>query len=109
MDLSGRVAAITGAPSGMGVALAQHVAREGVAVTLGARRGDRLDDAVRGIRAAGGRAEAVLMDVTIEPNVHNPVQRAQETLGRLDIMIGNAGSWFYRTAEAPPRPTIHSM
>ena len=46
MDLSGRVAAITGASSGIGLAVARHLAREGVAVTLGARRAERLDEAV---------------------------------------------------------------
>ena len=59
MDLAGRVAAITGASSGIGLACAQHLAREGVAVVLGARRAERLEDAVRDIRAAGGRAESV--------------------------------------------------
>jgi NAD(P)-dependent dehydrogenase (short-subunit alcohol dehydrogenase family) len=66
MDLSGRVAAITGASSGIGLAVAQHLAREGVAVAIAARRAERLDEAVRDIRASGGRAEAVVADVTSE-------------------------------------------
>jgi len=66
MDLSGRVAVITGASSGIGLASAQQLAREGVAVVLGARRKEKLDDAVRNIREAGGRAESAVMDVTSE-------------------------------------------
>jgi short-subunit dehydrogenase len=55
MGLSGRVAVITGGSSGIGLALARQLAREGVAVVLGARRADKLDAAVRSIRDAGGR------------------------------------------------------
>ena len=65
-SLSGRVAAITGASSGIGLACATLLAREGVAVVLGARRADRLEEAVRTIEAAGGRAVARTMDVTRE-------------------------------------------
>ena len=75
MDLSGRVAAITGASSGIGLACAQHLAREGVAIVLGARRKERLDDAVREIRTAGGRAESVVMDVTSESDVKRLAER----------------------------------
>src|SRR5438046_2402943 len=70
MDVSGRVAAITGASSGIGLAIARQLAREGTAVVLGARRAERLDDAVREIRGGGGRADAVVMDVTIEQDVN---------------------------------------
>ena len=109
MDLSGRVAAITGASSGIGLAVAQHLAREGVAVTLGARRAERLDEAVRDIRAGGGRAEAVVADVTSEGDVLRLVQHARTTFGGLDIMICNAGFGYYGTVEETPTPIMQRM
>ncbi|MGH9311363.1 MAG: SDR family NAD(P)-dependent oxidoreductase, partial [Vicinamibacterales bacterium] len=64
MDPKGRVAAITGASSGIGLAIAEQLAAEGAAVVLGARRADRLEQAIERIRRTGARAEAVTMDVT---------------------------------------------
>ena len=109
MDLSGRVAVVTGASSGIGLAIAQHLSREGVGVVLGARRADRLDDAVRGIRAAGGRADYLVMDVTSETSVQHLVQHARDAFGRLDIMICNAGFGFYGTVEETPGPIMQRM
>ncbi len=109
MDLSGRVAVVTGASSGIGLAIARHLAREGVAVVLGARRAARLDDAVREIRADGGRAEAIVMDVASEPDVERLVQRAVDAFGRLDIIVCNAGFGFYGTVEDTPGPTMARM
>ena len=109
MDVSGRVAAITGASSGIGLAIARHLARERIAVVLGARRADRLDEAVREIRAAGGRADAIVMDVTIEADVNALVELARTVFGSLDIMVCNAGFGYYGTVEQTPPETMRRM
>src|SRR4051794_9367865 len=95
MSLTGRVAVITGASSGIGLACAESLARAGVAVVLGARRGDRLEAAAAAIRTAGGRAETVTMDVSVESEVVRLVDHARATYGRLDVAICNAGFGYY--------------
>jgi short-subunit dehydrogenase len=109
MTLNGRVAAITGASSGIGLALAQQLAREGVAVVLGARRADRLAQAVDEIVKAGGRAEAVTMDVASEADVVRLVERARAAFGRLDIMVCNAGFGYYGEIDEMPSEIMRRM
>jgi NADP-dependent 3-hydroxy acid dehydrogenase YdfG len=90
-SLEGRVAAITGASSGIGEATALAFAREGAAVALGARREDRLEDLAKRIEADGGRALALRADVADEDSAHAFVNGAHERLGGLDIQVNNAG------------------
>lgn len=103
MEPRGRVAVVTGASSGIGLAVATQLARAGAAVVLGARRHDKLQQAVGSIRVEGGRAEGEAMDVTSEDDVSRLVARALSTFGGLHIMICNAGFGFHgRVEDTPP-------
>jgi NAD(P)-dependent dehydrogenase (short-subunit alcohol dehydrogenase family) len=109
MSLDGRVAAITGGSSGIGLACAALLAREGVAVVLGARRVSLLETARNGIRSAGGRAAILEMDVAREADVQALVATATREFGRLDIMICNAGFGYYGPVDETPSDVMQRM
>ena len=108
-SLAGRVVAITGASSGIGLACAYELARRGAAVVLGARRLDRLETAVAEIRREGGRAAALAGDVTREADVDALVLEATTRFGSLDVMICNAGFGYYGTIEQTPPEMMRQM
>jgi NAD(P)-dependent dehydrogenase (short-subunit alcohol dehydrogenase family) len=89
--LDGKVAIVTGASSGLGVAFAQALAEAGADVALGARRVDRLQETKALVERAGRRAIAVATDVVDPDDCRALVQAAKEQLGRVDILVNNAG------------------
>ncbi|MEV5648360.1 SDR family oxidoreductase [Nocardia sp. NPDC052254] len=89
--MDGKIIAITGASSGIGAATARELARRGAAVVLGARRTDRLESMVTEIRAEGGRAEMVAVDITERADLQALVDAAVHRFGRLDVLVSNAG------------------
>lgn len=91
VDLTGTVALVTGASSGIGAATARRLARDGVSVVLVARRLDRLEELAREIAATGGTASVVDADITDRTQAESVVARAVEQFGRLDIVVNNAG------------------
>jgi glucose 1-dehydrogenase len=93
MRLQNKVAVITGSATGIGLATAQAMAREGAAVVIDYIAGEQgeADKRVRQIEQSGGKAIAVQADVSKQEDVQNLVDRAVQTFGRLDIMVNNAG------------------
>ncbi|HWF36632.1 MAG TPA: SDR family NAD(P)-dependent oxidoreductase [Solirubrobacteraceae bacterium] len=89
--LDGTVALVTGASSGIGEATARHLAGLGAAVAIVARRTKRLEALASEIREAGGTALVVEADVTEEPQASGAVSRCVSELGRLDVLVNNAG------------------
>ena len=90
-SLTGTVAIVTGASSGIGDATARELARNGAAVCLIARRKDRLDTLVRDIEAAGGTAYAVAADIADRAQAEAAVTAVVDRFKRLDILVNNAG------------------
>lgn len=89
--LDGKVAVVTGASSGLGVAFAEALARAGADVALGARRVEKLDDTKALIEAQGRRAIAVGTDVADPEACTALVQATVQRLGRVDVLVNNAG------------------
>jgi len=90
-DLSGRVALVTGASSGLGRRFAEQLSAAGASVVVGARRKERLDDLAETVRARGGRIEAVAMDVEDEASIKAAYDVAEKAFGVVDVVVANAG------------------
>src|SRR3954452_15809427 len=89
--LEGRVAAITGASSGIGEATALALAGAGAKVALAARRQDRLEQLAERISSDGGTALPVEADISDEEQARSFIERAHSELGGLNILVNNAG------------------
>jgi NADP-dependent 3-hydroxy acid dehydrogenase YdfG len=89
--LTGTVALITGASSGIGHATALELAHQGASVALVARRQDRLDHLVTDIEEAGGTALAIPTDIADRTQAEVAITKTIDAFGRLDILVNNAG------------------
>jgi NAD(P)-dependent dehydrogenase (short-subunit alcohol dehydrogenase family) len=90
-DLTGQVALVTGASSGLGRRFAATLAAAGATVAVAARRTDKLDDLVAEIEGRGGTAIAVALDVTDADSIVSAVAQAESRLGLVTTLINNAG------------------
>jgi len=90
-DLSGKVAVVTGASSGLGVVFAQSLAEAGADVAVGARRVERLAETRQLVESTGRRALAVATDVADPESCQELVDAAMLEFGRVDILVNNAG------------------
>ena len=90
-NIKGKVVVITGASSGMGEAAAKHLSELGATVVLGARRADRIEKLAKEINDNGGKALAIVVDVTQRDQVKKLVNSAVEQFGRVDVILNNAG------------------
>ena len=101
--LDGKVAIVTGASSGLGVAFAVALAEAGADVALGARRAERMKTTADEVEALGRKAVAVRTDVSVPADCQALVQAAMDQFGRVDILVNNAGigTAYPATRESP--------
>jgi len=104
IDLSGRVALVTGASSGLGCQFAKTLARAGAAVVLAGRRVERLKTLRAEIEGSGGDAHVVGLDVTDTDSIKAAIAHAETEMGTLDILVNNSGvSTTQKLVEVEPR------
>jgi 3-oxoacyl-[acyl-carrier protein] reductase len=91
MSFSGRIALVTGASQGIGRACALTLAAQGATIAAAARNKEKLDELVKEIAAAGGKAEAFRLDVGEEEQIKATFKAIIAQLGKIDILVNNAG------------------
>jgi NAD(P)-dependent dehydrogenase (short-subunit alcohol dehydrogenase family) len=107
--MDGRVALVTGASSGIGSALAEGLARAGARVVLAARREERTAALAESLRAEGADAIALTCDVVREADVDRLVAETLARMGRIDLLVNNAGITEVVPAELEPLATFERV
>jgi NAD(P)-dependent dehydrogenase (short-subunit alcohol dehydrogenase family) len=103
-SLEGKTALVTGASRGIGAGLAIAIAQAGADVVVAARSSAALEEVARAVRAVGRRSLAVPADVTVADDVNRMVASAIAELGRIDILINNAGGPLFNAPFLDVRP-----
>jgi gluconate 5-dehydrogenase len=98
-DLSGKVALVTGASSGLGVQIAKALANQGADIAIAARRVEKLENVKAQIEGLGSRCFAVKCDVTRVEDIKNTVSAVEQHFGKIDILVNNAGVGLFGPAE----------
>ncbi len=110
IDLSGRVAFVTGASSGLGEQFARTLAAAGAGVVLAARRIERLKTLRAEIESQGGDAHVVALDVTDTDSIRAAVAHAETEMGAIDILVNNSGvSTTQKLTDVRPVDYDHTM
>jgi NAD(P)-dependent dehydrogenase (short-subunit alcohol dehydrogenase family) len=110
IDLSGRVAFVTGASSGLGAQFAKTLSAAGAGVVLAARRIERLKSLRAEIESLGGSAHVVELDVTKPASIRAAVAHAETDMGAIDILVNNSGvSTTQRLTDVAPEDYDYVM
>lgn len=104
--IDGRTACVTGASSGIGRAIAEHLGSLGADVFLMGRTAEPMHEAAEQIRGAGGSADVAVFDVTDSGALQEWIQGAADTTGRLDVLVNNAGFGDVGSTIADGDPTM---
>ncbi|SIP98367.1 SDR family NAD(P)-dependent oxidoreductase [Marinobacterium stanieri] len=97
--LQGKVAFITGGGSGIGAATAERFAQEGARVVICGRRMEPLDEVVKSIRAGGGEAASMQVDVSNEEQFVGALEKVAQEYGQLDVLVNNAMAFTWGSIE----------
>jgi NAD(P)-dependent dehydrogenase (short-subunit alcohol dehydrogenase family) len=108
-DLTGKVAAVTGASSGLGLQMAKALARQGADVALLARRIEKLHEAKAEIEKIGVRCLPVQCDVLDNAQITAAVKTIKDHYGKIDILVNNAGIGLFAPAEETPDELWNKM
>ena len=108
-DLKGRAAFVTGGNGGIGLGMAIGLAGAGADIAIGGRNKTKGEHATAELKELGGRAEFIELDVLDDKSCREAVNRAAKSLGRLDILINNAGTNIRKQPEALPVEDWHTV
>lgn len=106
--LEGKVAFVTGGGSGIGAATAERLAQEGATVVICGRRQGPLDEVVAKIKSAGGKASAMVADVSNEAQIVGALEQAAKDHGGLDIVVNNAMAFTWGSIDSMSTSDWHA-